>query len=229
MEDKLQNKMKKYLPYIIVIGAVFLIVPALLLTGSDFVSYLVLIGVLPLTALLSCAYYSMNKENDFFVSLIAPVFFLPAMFIYGIAQTDFLRAFIYLIAYFLCGYLGLTIGDILANRKSGDKDGGRRPVSASGRTSADRSVRRTEAPEGYRTASARRSEPVIEDDEPVAPVVVPRPAASTRARRVAVDVTEEPQRFETEDPYEDRSLDLSTTGDDIDAILREIHQRHGNE
>lgn len=202
MEDKLEKKLKAFLPYIIIIGVVYLIVPALLFINSDAIAYIILIGVLPLTTLLCCAHYSMNKENDFLLCLLAPIFFLPAMFLYPIARGSegaLLRAFIYLIAYFLCGYLGLTVGDILANRTKSEKqddDDAPRPARRSARRSADRPAERH--------------------------------AAGTRATRVDVDVDETP-RFTTSDPYEDRSLDTSTTSDDIEAILNEIHQRRSGE
>ena len=242
MEDKMEKKLKAFLPYIIVIGVVYLLVPALVLIGSDAVSYIVLIGLLPLTPMLCCAHYSMNKESDFLLTLVAPIFFIPAMFLYRIAQTDFLKAVIYLIAYFLCGYLGLTIGDILANRK--DPDRRNRSAERSGRSAERRSAPRERAPRertvsesSYdmdeepirRSAPARRPAPApVEEDVDDYITSSRRQSAPTRARRVAVEV-EEPKRFEAADPYDDSSLDTSTTSDDIDAILREIHQRHANE
>jgi len=196
MEDKLEKKLKAFLPYIIVIGVVYLIVPALLFINSDAVAYIILIGVLPLTALLCCAHYSMNKENDFLLSLVAPIFFLPAMFLYPIARESLLKAIIYLIAYFLCGYLGLTVGDILANRNKAEKksDDSDRPARP-----ARRIVER---------AAERRSAP------------------AARATKVDLQAEETPH-FTSSDPYGDRSLDTSTTSDDIEAILNEIHQRRG--
>ena len=114
MEAKFEKKLKAFLPYIIIIGIVYLIVPALLFVGSDFVSYLVLIGILPLTAAGCCAYYSMKKENDFWLCLVAPIFFIPAMFLYPIFRSGALIALIYLVSYLLCGYLGLTIGVLVS-------------------------------------------------------------------------------------------------------------------
>ena len=193
----MKKKLKEFLPYLIIIGIAYLIVPALLFINSDAVSYIILIGVLPLTAVLCCARFSVKKRNDFLLSLAAPVFFLPAMFVYPIARQSLIKALIYLVAYFLCGYLGLTIGDILANRVK-DSKGGR-----------DR-------------AASRRAEREAEmDEEPVTPEN--RPASTPVARRVDVKVTP------PADPYYDSSLDTSTTEDDIDAILREIHQRRSGE
>lgn len=201
MEDKLEKKLKAFLPYIIVIGVVYLIVPALLFINSDAVAYIILIGVLPLTALLCCAHYSMNKENDFLLSLVAPIFFLPSMFLYPIARESLLKAIIYLIAYFLCGYLGLTVGDILANRTKSEKK-------------AD-----DNAPRPARRVSERRTADRSSDRHA---------SSAARATRVDVDPDEAP-RFTSSDPYDDRSLDTSTTSDDIEAILNEIHQRRSGE
>ena len=214
MGNTFGNRIKAFLPYLVIIGIVFLVLPALLLTGSGFITYALLIAVLPLTALLCCAHFSLHKGNDFLLSLAAPVFFLPAMFIYPIASQSVIKAFIYLIAYFLCGYLGLTIGDILAGRNKAAA-----PAAAS--ASADR---RPSQPRPVRRVPV---EMMDEDDEP-APAEV-RPAQSQRARRVVVEEADHAVQFGSADPYADKSLDTSTTEDDIDAILREIHQRRSGE
>lgn len=216
----MEKKLRAYLPYLLIIGAVYLIAPALLLVGSSGLSYLVLIGLLPLTALLCCAHFSIKKRSDFIVCLFAPLFYLPAMFIYGIAAADLLSAVIYLIAYFLCGYLGLTIGDIIANRRGGTDA---RPAD---RRSADRrpEQRRVEVPTVRRTTPARVAVPAEDRVSSAAP----RPAAQPAPRRADIPA-ERPVRQPAHDPYEDHSLDTSTTEDDIDAILREIHQRRSGD
>jgi hypothetical protein len=220
MDDKFEKKLKSFLPYIIIIGVVYLLVPALLFINSDAIAYLILIGVLPLTALLCCAHYSMTKENDFLLSFVAPIFFLPAMFLYPIARASLLKALIYLVAYFLCGYLGLTVGDILANRsKSGDRrSSDRRPAE---RRPAQR--RPAERRPAERRPAERRTVERFDDEEPVE-----RRPAPQRVRRSAMQEDRDAQRFEAIDPYDVSELDTSTTDDDIDAILNEIHQRHGN-
>ena len=231
MRDNNENKTKAFLPYLIIIGAVYLIAPALLFVHSSFVTYIVLIGILPLTALLCCAHYSLKKKSDFALCLIAPLFFGVAMLFYmlfGMEKMDLLRAFIYLIAYLLCGYLGLTIGDILSNKQSASARDARaaRPRSefrAEAASPAERTVRPVSRPAPAPRAARVNVEAA---SEPVAPRT---PAAAPRPRRVDVEAAEAPRRFEAVDPYEDRSLDQSTTSDDIDAILREIHQRRGSE
>ena len=72
-----------------------------------------------------------------------------------------------------------------------------------------------------RAASSRAGREAEMDEEPVTPEN--RPASTPVARRVDVKVTP------PADPYYDSSLDTSTTEDDIDAILREIHQRRSGE
>ncbi len=216
MEQKFEKKLKAFLPYIIIIGLVYLIVPALLFVNSNFITYLVLIGILPLTAGGCCAYYSIKKENDFWLCLVAPIFFIPSMFLYGIFQKNALIALIYLVSYLLCGYLGLTIGDIIANNKGKGKQKG------ADKTGEDKPAARRERRSSERRPASRRSEG--RGVEPGAPIRRSR-SSSARAERVDLDSSDD---FFTEDPYADDSLDTSTTSEDIDAILSEIHQRRGD-
>lgn len=208
MEQKFEKKLKAFLPYIIIIGVVYLIAPALLFVGSNFISYLVLIGILPLTAGGCCAHYAMKKENDFYLCLVAPIIFIPVMFIYPIFRSGALIALIYLVAYLLCGYLGLTIGEILAGNKGKSKRSSKSDSEAPQNTERRSSARRP----------ARRSEGRDVDED--SPIRGSRTAA--RPERVDLDVTDD---FFTEDPYADDSLDTKTTSEDIDEILSEIHQR----
>jgi hypothetical protein len=230
MDDRFEKKLKSFLPYIIIIGVVYLLVPALLFINSDAIAYLILIGILPLTALLCCAHYSLHHGNDFMLSFVAPVFFLPAMFLYPIARASLVKALIYLVAYFLCGYLGLTVGDILANRsKSGDKRSAekrpaeRRPAERRPAERRPAERRPAERRPAERRPSEQRTVERFDDEEPVE-----RRPAPQRVRRSAMQEDHGAQRFEAVDPYDVSELDTATTDDDIDAILREIHQRHGN-
>lgn len=184
MEDKFEKKLRSFLPYIIVIGVAFLFIPALMLLRVQAINYIILIGLLPLTALGCCAHYSIKKENDFFLSLVAPIFFLIAALLYGMFRDSVINTLIYLIAYFLCGYLGLMVGDIVTNRNKAKK-------------------------------KARGKRPAV-------------PSSRPRPRRVAVE-KDQPKHLKTEDPYLDESLDTSTTAEDIDAILNEIHSRRYGE
>lgn len=212
MEAKFEKKLKAFLPYIIIIGVVYLLAPALLFVNSTFVTYLVLIGILPLTAGACCAHYAIKKENDFWLCLVAPIFFIPSMFIYGIFQKNALIALIYLVAYLLCGYLGLTIGDIVAS--SSKKD--RKPADEKPEDAPEKKPSRT-----ARKPSSRRSrDRGVDADTPIR-----RSRSSARAGRVDLDSSDD---FFTEDPYADDSLDTTTTSEDVDAILSEIQQRRGD-
>lgn len=213
MEQKFEKKLKAFLPYIIIIGIVYLIVPALLFIEKDhagFLTYFVLIGILPLTAGGCCAHYAIKKENDFWLCLVAPIFFIPAMFLYPIFRSGPLIALIYLVSYLLCGYLGLTIGEILSN-----KQGKKNPPAEKGE------ARKTQRKPAERRAPARRAE-----DRGVDPDVPIRRSRGASARPERVDV-DSPEAFFAEDPYEDETLDTATTSEDIDAILSEIQQRRG--
>lgn len=126
MDDKLEKKLKDYLPYLIVLAVIFLLLPCLVVfTGkngeSSFLNDVIFIGVFPLSALVSCVIYSYKNKNEFAMSLIAPILFIPTMFIYGIFKSNPLVSIIYLVAYFLCGFLGLMIGDYLKNGKGTDE------------------------------------------------------------------------------------------------------------
>lgn len=218
MEQKFEKKLKAFLPYIIIIGLVYLITPALLFVGSPFVSYLVLIGILPLTTAGCCAHYAMKKENDFWLCLVAPIFFIPVMFLYPIFRSGPLIALIYLVSYLLCGYLGLTVGDILSGNRGKSKktasDGDAAPGKPAPRKPAARKPARK--PEG-------RSEGRGVD--PDMPIRTGRKSAA-RPERVDLDVTDD---FFTEDPYTDDSLNTTTTSEDIDEILSEIQQRRSSD
>lgn len=226
MQNNSDNKLRSFLPYIIVIGVIFLLAPALLFINGSAVTYIVLIGLLPLTALVSCAHYAMRQKSDFLLSLAAPLFFGVSIVIYSPIRGDLLRAFIYLIAYFICGYLGLTIGDILSGKSGSSSAGSRSDRPARPRSGYGDSAERSAQPEYRPAPSARPRRVNVDAAEDPAPMR--RPAPAPRADRVDVEAYEPPKSLDA-DLYEDSSLDQSTTSDDIDAILREIHQRRGSE
>lgn len=217
MEAKFEKKLKAFLPYIIIIGIVYLIAPALLFTGSTFVTYLVLIGILPLTAGACCAHYAIKKENDFWLCLVAPIFFIPSMFIYGIFQKNALIALIYLVAYLLCGYLGLTIGDIVASSARKGKNHTGEKAESEPERKENRSARK---PQERKPSTRRTRDRGVDADTPIR-----RSRSSARAGRVDLDSSDD---FFTEDPYADDSLNTATTSEDVDAILSEIQQRRND-
>ena len=51
------------------------------------------------------------------LALVAPIIFIPSMFLYGNVRDSILNCIIFLISYFICGYLGLLIGEMIAPKK----------------------------------------------------------------------------------------------------------------
>jgi hypothetical protein len=175
MNDKLEKTLKELLPYIIIIGIIFLLLPLFMGKTASALTYIIQIGVFPLTAFGCGVFYKVKKkQNNLYLCLIAPIFYALAALLYGMWRTSWYTVLIYIVAYFLCGYLGQLLGDVLPVNK---KDG-----------------------------SPRRR--------------------SLRPRRVNIEEKEAPaDDFQAEDPTENDQLDTSTTDDDIEAILNNIHNR----
>lgn len=201
MEDIFEKKIKSFLPYIIIIGVMYLFGPAILmLTGNNvLLNQIFYIGIFPLTALLCCAYYSYKKEMDFFLSLVAPIFFIPSMFIYGLFMMQPLNSIIFLVCYFICSYLGLTIGDMIKG-KNGTED------------KADEKQKRV--PRRVNTVAnsdATAAELMIEEHDIEIPM--------TFDEEVEIDT------FEEIETVEEVETTYDSTADDIDAILAELRNR----
>ena len=179
MNDKLEKTLKELIPYIIVTGVIFLLLPLFMGKDAGFATYLIQLGAFPLTAVCCGAVYKIKKKkNNLLLCLIAPLFYAIAALLYGMWRASWYTVLIYIAAYFICGYLGLILGDILPFGKKGE------------------SVRSLMKKTGQ------------------------------RPRRVNVE--EEPaaaDNFVAEDPEKNVDLDTSTTDDDIEAILKSIHNR----
>ena len=175
MNDKLEKTLKELIPYIIVTGILFLLLPIFMGKSAGFMTYLIELVAFPLTALgCGIVYKIKKKRNNLFLCLIAPIFYALSALLYGMWRASWYTVLIYIVAYFLCGYLGQLLADVLPFNK---KDG-----------------------------SPRRR--------------------SLRPRRVNVEEKEAPaEDFQAEDPTEDVQLDASTTEDDIETILNNIHNR----
>lgn len=175
MNDKLEKTLKELLPYIIVTGIIFLLLPLFMGKTASAATYIIQLGIFPLTALGCGVFYKLKmKKNSAYLALIAPIFYALAALLYGMWRASWYTVLIYTVAYFLCGYLGQLLADVLPFNK---KDG-----------------------------SPRRR--------------------SLRPRRVNVEEKEAPaEDFQAEDPTEDVQLDVSTTEDDIETILNNIHNR----
>ncbi len=179
MDEKITSKLKELLPYIIIIGVIFLIFPLFMSKDTGASTYIIQIGVFPLTALGCGVFYKLKKKKtDLWLCAVAPLFYALSALLYGMWRASWYTVIIYIAAYFLCGYLGQMLADILPFSKKQE---------------------------------AKHK-----------PFKMPSP----RARRVNVEesaVVDE--SFKAEDPEADDSLNSSTTEDDIEAILNNIHNR----
>ncbi len=112
----MKDMIKKYMPYAVVIFAIYLIVP-LLFRNPATASFVGIVWyfIFPATAIASAAIYCSKYGLDFLFSLIAPIFFLPSMFLYygGINFANILLLVVYLVA----GIFGLFIGDVALGDK----------------------------------------------------------------------------------------------------------------
>ncbi len=198
MDDKFEKKLKEFLPYIIIIGVVYLFAPALLVftKSTGLLNQVVYLGLFPLTALLCNLYYSFKKTSDFALSLVAPIIYIPSMLLYGNIRDSLLNSLIYLVSYFICGYIGLTLGEMIkgSNSKSKKSD-----------------VKRKRVPTVVDTSTAEDSFEMYVDD-----IELPKQYEQTEDYTQYDDTYEEPA-------YEP---DSSYTEDDIDAILAELRNRH---
>ena len=102
---------KKYLPYAIIIFAVFLLVPLLFMKGSVLENYssVAFYFILLTTAVVTSAAYCAKHGIDFLFTLMAPIAFLFTM-IYsgGFRATNLILLFVYLVA----GIFGQFLGDL---------------------------------------------------------------------------------------------------------------------
>ena len=102
---------KRYLPYAIIIFAVFLLVPLLFLPGTPLAKYspVAFYFILLTTAVVTSAAYCAKHGIDFLFTLMAPIAFLFTM-IYsgGFRATNLILLFVYLVA----GIFGQFLGDL---------------------------------------------------------------------------------------------------------------------
>lgn len=102
---------KKYLPYAIVIFAVFLLVPLIFIKGGPLGKFwpVAFYFILLTTAVVTSAVYCAKNGIDFLFTLMAPIAFLFTM-IYsgGFIGTNLILLFVYLVA----GIFGQFLGDL---------------------------------------------------------------------------------------------------------------------
>ncbi len=114
MEDKIEIKLKELLPYIIVEGVLFLLLPLLMGTQTNAVTYVIQLGAFPLIALGCGFHYTFRKhKKDIVICFIAPVFYAISALLYGMWRASWITVLIYIAAYFICGFLGMMLCDII--------------------------------------------------------------------------------------------------------------------
>ena len=102
---------KKYLPYVIIIFAVFVLIPLLFIEGSALEKYspVAFYFILLTTSVVTSAVYCAKHGIDFLFTLICPIAFMFTM-IYsgGFRITNLILLFVYLVA----GIFGQCLGDL---------------------------------------------------------------------------------------------------------------------
>lgn len=117
----MNDSAKKYLPYAAIIFAIFIVTPIIFRNGAltTFVG-VAWYFIFPATAAVSAAVFCSKYGMDFLFSLIAPIFYLPSMFLFygGINATNIILLIVYLVA----GLFGLFIGDLALGDKRREKE-----------------------------------------------------------------------------------------------------------
>ncbi len=119
MEDNLEKKLRELLPYIIIEAIIFLLMPLFMGHTAGAATYIIEVGVFPLTAVGCSVFYKLKqKKSELYVCAIAPLFYAIAALLYGMWRDSWLTVLIYMISYFICGYLGLLLSDVFLKSKA---------------------------------------------------------------------------------------------------------------
>lgn len=180
MEDRFEKKLKELLPYIIIIGVIFLLLPLLMGKQENAITYIIQLGAFPLTALGCGFHYAFRKgKKEIILCAVAPLFYAISALLYGMWRSSWITVLIYLVAYSICTYIGMLLPDLIKPRSK-------------------RKAPKAQTPE-HKPKRPRRVN--ISEDEPTS------------------------SELTAEDPSSDVSLDTSTTDEDIEAMLKAIHDR----
>lgn len=146
----MKSLVKKYLPYALVIFAIYLLVP-LFFMGKEKGSFTpVLYYFIFLLVPVGCAaLFSAKNGLDFLFSLIAPIAFLFTMFIYLGGFSLF--SVILLVLYLVAGIFGLFLGDLVFGEER-HKKGKRGSEKGGGHFAPRKTPRRTREPPGGKDA-----------------------------------------------------------------------------
>lgn len=204
----MSKMIKKYIPYAVIILAVYMLCPLFFVfTGDAYQAYTPIIYdvVFPVVAIVCSVIYARSYGIDFFFSLVAPIIYIPSMIIYnGLSVNNIIFVAIYLVS----SIFGLFLGDMLFSQK----DKGEAPLDV------DLDIEE-EAPQINSPAENMPRMPANGAPEiPVEPDKAPkRKAAGSRAKS-------------DDDFFESYSSDTFTdvkanAEDEIDRILKEIHNK----
>lgn len=210
MDNKLKGRIMRILPFAVVIAIIFLVAPAFLVAArTDRYNSLVYLGLFPITAFVCSFIYGYQNGMYFPFSLIAPVVYIPSMFLYGNYKDNFLNCIIFLVSYFLCSYIGLLVGELGNGGKKGDSKKSKDAVSD--RRASDNSKRGGKSAGGSRgnapkRESERRRRPQVNSE-----------AKDTEISDEFFSQYQESKQNDREEYDFEKSAD-----DEIDKILREI-------
>lgn len=118
MNDNIEKKLKELLPYIIITGLLFLLLPLFMSNKEGAATYIIQLGAFPLTAAGCSFHYALTKKaHSLPLCFIAPAFYALTALLYGMWRESWYTVLIYIFAYFLCGYLGQMLCDLLTRKK----------------------------------------------------------------------------------------------------------------
>ncbi len=119
MNDRFEKKIKVLLPYIIIEAIIFFLMPLFMGHSEGAATYIIQIGIFPLTAIGCSVFYKLkNQSSDIYVCVIAPLFYAISALLYGMWRDSAINVLVYMASYFVCGYLGLLVADVIRKKKS---------------------------------------------------------------------------------------------------------------
>ena len=119
MDDRFEKKIKVLLPYIIIEAIIFFLMPLFMGHSEGAATYIIQIGIFPLTAIGCSVFYKLkNQSSDIYVCVIAPLFYAISALLYGMWRDSAINVLVYMASYFVCGYLGLLVADVIRKKKS---------------------------------------------------------------------------------------------------------------
>ena len=209
-ENNMNGMIKKYLPYALIIFAVYLLVPLIFLIPAlrDY-STVAYYFIFLVTQVACSAAYCAKQGLDFLFALIAPIAFIPSMLIYngGFTQIqNLVLVFVYLVAGIFGLYLGdLAFGDERRKREKKEKQEAEEMLLQ---------AKRHDEEERERLGEKAEQKPAAKPAKPV------QRAAREKSRRARPSgKPQRPMRYETDDD-DDFDYDKYT-----DEMHRELDER----